>query len=306
MTPDKNDFTPAPAPGAFPPSPPPPPQLLGKGRLPVTAGLEKKNPPTSFPKCNEYTAKLGDTTNKPGYKWMDLYAMPLLLPSSSYWSDGGGLKNKIVLQMRVWMIAQGFNESSVQAATYNNIWNLQTDAANCPKQAWVKDRPDYACTDPSRKITPPPGWPASKEKPDPRTGQMVTYYYCNVKVCVPQYDSVTSAADGYVEFTAKLGLKNKSWQKLHDDLLNQQPDFRTFVQDLKIFGGLHYDNSQLLASKLISAGKILAAYLDDRIALYDKSIACIESSGGLKSRSEELKQEKAVLDEARRIAREMK
>ena len=113
---------------------------------------------------------------------------------------------------------------------------------------------------------------------------MVTYYYCIVKVCVPQYDSVTAAADGYVEFTAKLGLKNKSWQKLHDDLLNQQPDFRTFVQDLK---RLHYNNSQVLADKLIDAGKRLGAYLDDRIALYDKSIACIESSGGLKSRSEE-------------------
>jgi hypothetical protein len=135
---------------------------------------------------------------------------------------------------------------------------------------------------------------------------MVTYYYCITKVCVPQYDNVISAADGYVEFTAKLGLKNKAWQKLHDDLLSQQPVLMTFVQDLRVFGGVDYNNAQVLKGKLIGAGKVLAGYVDDRIALYDKSIVCVESSGGPKSRSEELKKERSVLDQARQIARDMK
>jgi hypothetical protein len=157
MTPGPNDFTPAPAPGVFPPSPPPPRQVLGQGRLPGPIGLQKESPPAPSRKCDEYTTSLGDTVNKPGYKWMDDYAMPLLLPESSYWSDGHILQNKIVLEMRVWMLTQGFNETSVQKDIHNNIWNLQTDAANCPNKAWIKDRGDYTCKDPSRKVTPPPG-----------------------------------------------------------------------------------------------------------------------------------------------------
>jgi len=43
--------------------------------------------------------------------------------------------------------------------------------------------------------------------------------------------------------------------KLHDNLLNQQPDFRTFVQTPAVFGGLHYGNPQVPANKLIDAGK---------------------------------------------------
>jgi hypothetical protein len=269
--------------------------------------MQKESPLTGPSKaCDEYTTSLGDTVKKPGYKWMDTYAMPLLLPDSTYWSGGHKLQNTFVLQMRVWMVTQAFNESSTQAATYNNIWNLQTDAANCPQKSWIKDRPDYACTDPSRQITPPAGWPASKTKPDPQTGKPTTYYYCNVKVCVPQYDNVLAAADGYVDFTAKLGLKNKGWQKLHDDLLSQQPVLATFVKDLSVFGGVHYDNAQVLKGKLIDAGKILAGYLDDRIPLYDQSIACVESGGGPKSRSDELKKERSILDQARQIARDMK
>ena len=304
---DPAGLTPAPAPGVFPPSPPPPP-LFGQRASVGPTGLDQDSRvpvPTAI--CNEYTVSLGQSLNRSDFTWMDQYAMPLLLSDSSYWSGGYAARYSIVLPMRVWLIAQGFIETSRQANPHNNIWNLQTDAAKCPNRAWIADRGDYTCTDPSQKATPPQGWAASIRKLDRKTGQMVTYYYCLKKICSPRYDNVIAAADGYVDFTASLGKGSGGWLKLHDDLLNPAPVFATFVQDLAIFGGVDYGKPQVLKGKLVDAGQNhLAPYLDDRIDAYDKSISCLQSNGGSNDQIEGLKRERTLIETARGIARGMK